>query len=99
MIKRIVKMDIRPGLMASFLEIFQQVKQEIRSRPGCLGLEVLSSEADGLISVWTISLWASAGDLEKYRDSDLFKKTWSSVKPLFAGKAQAWTLTPIEFLP
>jgi len=28
----------------------------------------------------------------------LFKKTWSEVKPLFSGKARAWTLTSIETL-
>lgn len=96
MIKRIVRMDILAGQEARFLDIFEGVKREIRTQHGCFGLEVLSSRQDGQVSIWTISLWASETDLNAYRNSDLFKATWSSVKPLFTTKAQAWTLTPIE---
>jgi hypothetical protein len=99
MIKRIVMMELLPGKEALFLDIFEDVKKEIRAQAGCEGLEVLRSEQDGHISVWTISYWHSADDLNAYRSSDLFKKTWSAVKPLFSGKARAWTLTPIESLP
>lgn len=96
MIKRIVRMDIRPDQEALFLDIFERVKRDIRTRPGCLGLEVLRSGQSGEINIWTISLWASEADLEAYRRSELFTSTWAAVKPLFATKAQAWTLTPLE---
>lgn len=96
MIKRIVKMDLQPGTKEVFLDIFEQAKSAIRAREGCRGLEVLSGSQEGDVSIWTISLWDHEGALEAYRRSDLFQATWSAVKPLFANKAQAWTLTPIE---
>ena len=98
MIKRIVMMELLPGREASFLDIFEDAKKEIRAMSGCEGLEVLRSDQEGHVSVWTISFWQSEDDLNAYRSSALFKKTWSAVKPLFSGKARAWTLTPIESL-
>jgi heme-degrading monooxygenase HmoA len=99
MIKRIVMMPLLPGKEALFLDIFDQAKTEIRGQRGCLGVELLKSEGDEGISIWTISLWDSPDDLEAYRSSSLFRKTWASVKPLFRAKAMAWTLTAIDLLP
>lgn len=98
MIKRIVAMDLLPGQEAAFLNIFDQAKHQIRAMNGCIGLEVLKGQHDGQLSIWTISFWESEEDLERYRSSTLFKATWAAVKPLFSGKARAWTLTPIELL-
>jgi heme-degrading monooxygenase HmoA len=98
MIKRIVIMEVRPGQEAPFFEAFEQVKNEIRAQAGCLALEVLQGRRHDHITLCTISLWEDEKSLEHYRSSDLFKSTWSTVKPLFAVKAQAWTLTPIESL-
>ena len=89
-------MELLPGKEGLFLDIFDQVKKQIRAREGCRGLEILKSEEDGRISLWTISLWKNESDLDDYRSSPLFKKTWSEVKPLFSGKARAWTLTSID---
>ena len=89
-------MEILPGKEALFLDIFEEVKNEIRSREGCMSLELLQSQHEGKTILWTISSWMSDADLESYRKSDLFQKTWSAVKPLFSGKARAWTLNPIE---
>ena len=96
MVKRIVHMKLLPGAEARFLEIFEGIKQEIRSQSGCLGLELLRSSNDSETSFWTISLWQTVDDLETYRASSLFQKTWAEVKPLFSAKAMAWTLSPIE---
>jgi (4S)-4-hydroxy-5-phosphonooxypentane-2,3-dione isomerase len=98
MIKRIVLMQLLPETEGLFLDIFESVKKEIRSQRGCMGLELLRSTNKGETSIWTISLWQSVDDLETYRTSSLFQKTWSEVKPLFSMKAQAWTLTPVETL-
>ena len=99
MVKRIVLMELQPGTEIRFLEIFETVKQDIRAQRGCLGLELLRSSNDGKTSLWTISLWQSVDDLETYRASALFHKTWSEVKPLFSGRASAWTLTSVDTLP
>jgi heme-degrading monooxygenase HmoA len=98
MIKRIVVMDLLPGTEGQFLDIFETVKKQIRACEGCRGLEVLRSQDNGSISVWTISLWESENALQLYRTSPLFKQTWSEVKLLFSGKAKAWTLTSIEVM-
>ena len=98
MIKRVVIMDLLPGTEGQFLDIFDTVKKQIRASEGCLGLEVLRSGDEDHISVWTISFWESETALNLYRSSPLFKQTWSAVKPLFSGKARAWTLTSIEVI-
>ena len=98
MIRRVVLMKLRPGTEALYLDIFELAKNEIRAQKGCMGIELLRSLNEGDTFVWTISSWQSNEDLEAYRASALFRKTWSAVKPLFSDKAQAWTLTPIETL-
>ena len=52
MVKRIVIMELLPGKEGLFLDIFDQVKKQIRAREGCRGLEILKSEEDGRISLW-----------------------------------------------
>ena len=81
------------------MDIFDQAKTEIRAQKGCMGLELLRSSTKEEMLIWTISLWQSTGDLESYRSSPLFQKTWAAVKPLFAAKTKAWTLTSIQILP
>lgn len=98
MIKRIVLMELKPGTEALFLDIFEGVKNEIRSQKGCMGIELLQSANEGKTIFWTISIWSSDADLQSYRTSALFQKTWAAVKPLFSDKARAWTMTPIETL-
>lgn len=92
-------MQLLPEKEALFLDIFEDVKRDIRNQEGCTDLEILRSEHDGIISVWTISLWTSEEALNQYRSSALFQNTWSKVKPLFSSKAHAWTLTMIEKVP
>lgn len=99
MVKRIVMMELKPGTQHLFHDIFTIVKEEIRSQKGCLGLELLRSTNKEETGIWTISLWQSVDDLETYRASPLFQKTWADVKPLFASKANAWTLTTLDYVP
>jgi quinol monooxygenase YgiN len=78
-------------MVKQFLEDFEQVKEQIRSFPGCLYTEMLMDTASTGI-LFTYSKWNSPEDLENYRQSDLFQATWGRVKPMFAAKAEAWTL-------
>ena len=91
-------MELLPGTEGRFLDIFDTIKNEIRSQRGCMSLELLRSSDKEGTSIWTISLWQSIDDLETYRSSPLFQKTWSEVKPLFSNRAKAWTLTSIDIL-
>ena len=92
-------MELKPDSEALFLAIFEHAKEDIRAQKGCLGIELLRGTIKEEMLIWTISLWQTPEDLDLYRSSPLFKKTWAAVKPLFAARAQAWTLTSIEVLP
>ncbi len=95
MITRIVKLTIAPQYISEFLGYFDNIKSAIRNSPGCRHLEVLRSKNDERI-MFTLSIWDSESDLEDYLRSDRFMKTWSTVKPMFDTKAEAWTLDRLE---
>ncbi|MAW94600.1 MAG: antibiotic biosynthesis monooxygenase [Leeuwenhoekiella sp.] len=98
MIIRIVKLTFRPAEVASFLELFANAKKTIRSTPGCNHLELLRDTSNPSI-FFTHSHWEQTEDLEAYRKSDFFKKTWSQTKVLFAEKPEAWSLEKFVNLP
>ena len=77
--------------LQKFFAIYKEVEPAIRSFDGCRHAEVMPHiKNDGVI--FTYSLWETEEHLERYRKSELFKSTWARVKPLFASKAEAWTL-------
>lgn len=74
-----------------FLDMFKHKKELIRNFPGCLGLKLLNDRANNCI-FFTHSIWRSEEDLEKYRNSELFKETWAQTKTWFSAKPQAWSV-------
>jgi quinol monooxygenase YgiN len=92
MITRIVKMTFKTDNIEIFKKIFDESRKQIKAFDGCIELELMNDLQDEC-TYFTLSRWNSLNDLEKYRNSDLFKSTWAKVKPLFAEKAQAWSLT------
>ncbi len=90
MITRIVKMEIKPGSIQTFMEYFSSHAIHMQEVQGCASLQLVHSIDDENI-FFTISEWHRAEDLQSYRHSDLFKKIWSAVKPLFCAPAQAWS--------
>ncbi len=74
-----------------FLDMFKHKKELIRSFPGCLGLKLLNDRVNNCI-FFTHSIWRSEEDLEKYRNSELFKETWAQTKTWFSAKPQAWSV-------
>jgi quinol monooxygenase YgiN len=91
MITRIVKMTFKLECIEEFKEIFQESQNLIKAFDGCNRLELMK-DIDDENTFFTISHWESQEYLELYRNSYLFKNTWSKVKPLFAEKALAWSL-------
>ena len=91
-------MQLLPESESRFTGIFKEAKHLIRSQPGCEGLELLRSNGEGFINIWTISLWHSEEALNAYRNTELFLTTWKAVKPLFTAKTKAWTLTSLDLL-
>lgn len=76
-----------------FLEIFRKHKSEIRNFPGCTHLELLR-DARLAHCYTTLSHWVDEGSLDLYRHSPLFEAVWKSVKPLFSGRTEAFSLAP-----
>lgn len=92
MITRIVKMTFIHQNIDSFKEIFYESQKLITAFDGCIRLELMKDVSNECI-FFTISYWQSEDKLNSYRDSYLFKNTWSKVKPLFSEKAMAWSLS------
>jgi quinol monooxygenase YgiN len=92
MLVRLVRMTFRPDAVPTFLDHFDDAAQQIRSFAGCKHLELWRDAHDPAVFT-THSHWTHAEALDAYRDSDLFRGTWSSVKPLFADRPQAHSYT------
>ena len=95
MIKRIVKMSFKEDKIERFLQIFDASYLLIKAMKGCRYVELLQCP-DTPHLMFTISIWDSEDDLNEYRTSELFQKTWSDTKILFSEKAQAWTIDSIK---
>lgn len=95
MITRIVRMHFRPEERGAFLDIFNASKHLIRQFDGCQHLR-LYNEAGCPDVFFTFSVWESAAHLDAYRNSELFRETWTQTKALFAGKPQAWSMEELE---
>ncbi len=95
MIVRIVRLTLQPEKAEEFLNHFNKIKNRIADFDGCLFLE-LHHELHQPNVFFTISHWQSESYLMAYQQSDFFKETWSTVKPLFQSKAEAWSLEKIS---
>ena len=95
-IKRIVKFTFREDAVAVFLEqVFEKSKENIRAFPGCRRMELLQ-QLDRPHVLFTLSIWEDAAALEKYRQSELFQRTWAATRALFAEKAEAWSTVILD---
>ena len=74
-----------------FLEMFHQKKEFIRATEGCKLLELYQDKNNPEI-FFTYSYWEKEEYLEKYRNSELFKKVWKQTKTYFNDKPQAWSV-------
>lgn len=95
MITRVVKMTFKPENVVVFKAIFEDSKKMINEFEGCLKLDLLNDIHENH-TFFTISVWNSEADLNNYRESYLFKSTWSKVKPLFSEPARAWSLSKLN---
>lgn len=93
MIVRVVKLTIANGKLDEFKSVYETAMDNIRGFDGCKHLELLENSSQNILM--TYSYWVSEEHLEKYRNSTLFKSTWSKVKPLFGDKPEAWSLTKV----
>lgn len=94
MITRIVKLGISDDYIEDFRATFKQNHQRIESFPGCKEVRLVFDINNPNIH-FTISTWESQNDIEAYRTSGLFIGIWSTVKPWFCEKPEAWST--VEF--
>ena len=95
---RIVKMSFADENVNAFLENFHENKEKIRAVDGCYLLELLRDKDNPNI-FFSYSYWSEQSDLERYRQSDLFKSVWAKTKVLFNEKPQAWSVDKVVSLP
>jgi len=85
---RIVRMTFAPKSSEQFLAQFDEAAPHIRSFSGCHHLE-LWRDVEAPTTCTTYSQWESPQALAEYKNSELFKRTWSTVKPLFDARPRA----------
>ncbi len=91
MITRIVKLTFQEEHISDFIAFFDTIKLQVAGFENCYGMRLLQQK-DSPNVVFTYSNWSSEDALNKYRDSALFQGTWSTIKPWFKQKAEAWTV-------
>jgi quinol monooxygenase YgiN len=91
MFVRIVKMSFHEESIATFLNLFQEKKEFIRASQGCQLLELYCDKKNPAL-FFTYSHWNDESDLERYKNSELFKHVWSATKALFNEKPEAWSV-------
>lgn len=95
MILRIVKLVFAAEQVARFQEIFQEKRNAIRHFEGCTHLELWQDRNDPC-TFFTYSWWLSESALDNYRHSPFFGELWKGLKPMFAQKAEAWSVNVIR---
>ncbi len=93
-ITRVVKLTLQPQCIGQFKEIFAAHKMHIAKFEGCIELNAYQDNKQPEI-FFTISRWQTEHHLDNYRYSDFFKTLWSVVKPMFAAKAEAYSMTVV----
>ncbi len=93
-ITRVVKLTLKPEFIDAFKQIFEGHNAGIALFDGCLELNAYQDNRQPEI-FFTISKWESEAMLDNYRFSDFFKTLWSKVKPMFAAKAEAHSITVV----
>lgn len=91
MITRIVKLEFEADKIELFLAYFDTIKNVVNTYPGCIGMKLYQDVKDKNI-VFTYSHWEAETDLENYRVSEKFGTIWSTIKPWFGNKPEAWTV-------
>ena len=92
MLIRIVKLHFQDDRIDDFLSFFETVKHRVNEFPGCLGMKLLRDINTPTI-VMTYSHWEDEQALENYRLSETFGEIWPSIKPWFAEKPEAWSVS------
>ncbi len=94
MLVRVVKLTFQEDKIASFLAFFNTINTKVSSFENCYGMRLMQDVKNPAI-IFTYSNWKDEAALNNYRDSELFQGVWSTIKPWFAQKAEAWSLDTV----
>lgn len=97
MLVRIVKMTFDSQHINEFKDTFEAHKHLIRNFKGCTFLELYQDLKQPEV-FFTYSYWETEEALNTYRDSELFKKVWSTTKVWFSAKPEARSVQKIVSL-
>lgn len=92
MITRVVRLTFQPQYTETFIEIMLQHHQLIRNFQGCYDLNSYQDTKEPNV-FFTISVWQDESYLNDYRHSEFFQTLWGKLKPMFAEKALAHSMT------
>ncbi|MCS6916155.1 MAG: antibiotic biosynthesis monooxygenase [Chitinophagales bacterium] len=95
MIVRLVKLTVQPQKVGDFMQLFHEVRNTIAGFDGCHRVELLQDLEKPHV-FFTYSIWENEHYLNQYRFSEFFKQTWARTKPLFAEKAEAWSVLLVD---
>lgn len=91
MLTRIVKLTFEEEKIVDFIAFFDTIKTQVSSFENCYGMR-LHQDIKHPNIVFTYSLWKDEQALNNYRDSALFQGVWSTIKPWFRERAEAWSV-------
>lgn len=80
-----------PDAVDEFLDVYGRTEAAILHSEGCSYLELLRDTEDPNVFV-TISHWENIDALNRYRQSELFKKVWRRAKAHFSKAPQAFSM-------
>jgi quinol monooxygenase YgiN len=84
-------MTFQEDKISEFLQLFEMTQGQIRAFAGCRHLELWQDNENHCTFV-TYSHWESPESLENYKNSPLFKSTWSKTKALFSDKPRVYSM-------
>lgn len=91
MITRIVKLTFKEDKIADFIAFFDTINTRVSRFENCYGMRLMQEKGNPHV-VFTYSAWESEEALNNYRDSEMFGIVWSTIKPWFGARAEAWTV-------
>ena len=92
MLTRIVKLTFQEEKITDFLAYFDTINTRVSTFENCYGMRLMQDIHHPNI-IFTYSNWKDEEALNNYRDSDLFGGVWSTIKPWFGGKPEAWSVS------
>lgn len=92
MLTRIVKLTFQEDKIDDFLRFFDTINTRVSTFENCYGMRLLQDLNHPNI-VFTYSNWKNEEALNNYRDSELFQGVWSTIKPWFGARAEAWSVS------